>query len=86
MSFTDTMAALGVTAWIPRFYEKYDLQPIPVISPRVGVSANSSEGAQLDDAMNGFWGGRYERTFIDVRVLALMLTLIPVCHIPEARE
>ena len=47
-----------------------DLQPIPVISPLIGgASANSSEGARLDVAVNGFWGGRYERTFIDVRVL-----------------
>ena len=26
------------------------------------------EGACLDVAMNGFWGGRYDRTFVDVRV------------------
>ena len=44
------------------------LQPIPVISPLVGASANSFEGARLDVAVNGFWAGRYESTFIDVRV------------------
>ena len=26
------------------------------------------DGARLDIAANGFWGGRYERTFIDVRI------------------
>ena len=34
----------------------------------LGAGNNSSAGARLDIAMNGFWGGRYERTFIDVRV------------------
>ena len=32
-------------------------------------SAITTEGARLDVAANGFWGGRYEKTFIDVRVL-----------------
>ena len=31
-------------------------------------SAIITEGARLDIAANGFWRGRYERTFIDVRV------------------
>ena len=26
------------------------------------------EGARLDVAMNSFWSGRYDRTFVDVRV------------------
>ena len=26
------------------------------------------EGARLDVAMNSFWGGRYDRTFVEVRV------------------
>ena len=33
------------------------------MSPRT-----SNEGARLDIAVNGFWGGRYEKTFLDVRV------------------
>ena len=33
-----------------------------------GGSVNTSEGARLDIAMNGFWGGHFERSFIDVRV------------------
>ena len=32
------------------------------------ATANTSDGARLDIAMNGFWGGRFERTFVDVRV------------------
>ncbi len=31
-------------------------------------SAITTEGPRLDVAANGFWGGRYEKTFIDVRV------------------
>ena len=34
----------------------------------VKKSAINSEGARLDIAANGFWGGRFERTFCDVRV------------------
>ena len=31
-------------------------------------TANSDSNAQLDIAANGFWGGRFERSFFDVRV------------------
>ena len=31
-------------------------------------TANSDSNAQLDIATNGFWGGRFERSFFDVRV------------------
>ena len=31
-------------------------------------TANTTEGARLDIAANGFWGGRHERVFLDVRV------------------
>ena len=33
-----------------------------------GASANSQDGASLDVAMNGLWGGRYEKTYLDIRV------------------
>ena len=33
-----------------------------------GASSNSQYGARLDIAANGFWGGRYQRTYLDVRV------------------
>ena len=31
-------------------------------------TANTKDGARLDIAANGFWGGRHERMFLDVRV------------------
>ena len=31
-------------------------------------TANTQDGACLDIAMNGFWGGRYEKCYTDVRV------------------
>jgi len=34
-------------------------------------------GTQLDNIMNGFWGGRSERCFLDVRVFNLLPLLIP---------
>ena len=33
-----------------------------------GASSNTQDGARLDIAANGFWGGRFERTFFDVRI------------------
>ena len=35
------------------------------------ASANSTNGARLDIAANGLWGGRFERSYMDVRVLTL---------------
>ena len=32
------------------------------------ATSNTQEGACLDVAMNGFWGGQSERWFVDVRV------------------
>ena len=44
-----------------------DLQPLTgeVMS---GASAITEDGARLDIAANGFWSGRFEKTFMDVRV------------------
>ena len=44
-----------------------DLQPI-TDETMTAATANTSDGARLDIAMNGFWGGRFERTFVNVRV------------------
>ena len=44
-----------------------NLQPITQETLSAST-ANTSDGARLDIAMNGFWGGRFERTFVDVRV------------------
>ena len=40
----------------------------PVSQLDYSASANIQEGARLDVAMNGFWGGRSERSFVDLRV------------------
>ena len=44
-----------------------DLQPVEG-ELLTGLSANVQDGARLDIAANGFWGGRFERTYFDVRV------------------
>ena len=33
-----------------------------------GASVNTSEGAHLDISFDGFWGGKFEKTFVDIRV------------------
>ncbi len=43
------------------------LQPVTVEHLQ-GASSNTQDGARLDIAANGLWGGRFERTFFDVRV------------------
>lgn len=44
-----------------------ELQPIESDST-FNNTANTSQGARLDIEVSGFWGGRFERSFIDVRV------------------
>ena len=45
-----------------------DLQQ-PITSEQLtGAIANSQDGAWLDLSANGVWGGRYEKTFFDVKV------------------
>ncbi|XP_064400133.1 uncharacterized protein LOC135346443 [Halichondria panicea] len=44
-----------------------ELQPVSG-EELIGLSANVQDGARLDIACNGFWGGRFERTYLDVRV------------------
>ena len=51
----------------------HDILVEPDLQPLTGetmtyTTSNSTEGARLDIAVNGFWGGRYERTFMDVTV------------------
>ena len=42
---------------------------MPVINESLSyASANSTNGARLDIAANGLWGGRFERSYMDVRV------------------
>ena len=44
-----------------------DLQEVTT-EELAGRSAIITDGARLDIAASGFWGGRFERTFVDVRV------------------
>ena len=44
------------------------------------ASSNIEDGARLDISANGFWGGRCEKTYIDVKVLThtLLVIIVPV--------
>ena len=44
-----------------------DLQPVTP-DQLDGASATSQEGARLDVSANGVWGGRFQKTYFDVRV------------------
>ena len=44
-----------------------DLQPVTPDQLN-GASANSQDGARLDVSANGVWGGRFQKTYFDVRV------------------
>ena len=51
----------------------HDVRTEPDLQPLSGErmttqSANTTDGARLDITVNGFWGGRFEKTYIDVRV------------------
>ena len=51
----------------------HDVKVEPDLQPLAGealnyATSNSSEAARLDVAVNGFWGGRYEKSFLDVRL------------------
>ena len=44
-----------------------DLQPV-MPQQLSGATANAQYGARLDISANGVWGGRFEKTYFDVRV------------------
>lgn len=44
-----------------------ELQPV-TDEVLTGATTNSQDGARLDIAANGFWGGSFEKTYFDVRV------------------
>ena len=51
----------------------HDVMVEPELQPLTGetlacATSNPSDGARLDIAVNGFWGGRYEKFFLDIRV------------------
>jgi len=45
-----------------------ELQPVSSPETFSLSTANTQDGARLDIVMNGFWGGRSERCYVDVRV------------------
>ena len=49
-------------------YHQPELQPVNNPEDFSLATSNTQEGARLDIAANGFWGGRSERCFMDVRV------------------
>ena len=53
----------------------------PVSPQDFPLSANTQEGTCLDIAMNGFWGGRSECCFVDVRVFNPLATSNACCHV-----
>ena len=51
----------------------HDVRSEPELQPLSGeamaeATSNITDGARLDMAVNGFWGGHFERTHLDVRV------------------
>ena len=53
---------------LPGLYTEPELQPVHNPDEFHLSTSNTQEGARLDIDMNGFWGSRSERCFIDVRV------------------
>ena len=62
----DITASL-LTEVCSKVYVEPDLQPVTSDQLK-GVSANSQEGARLDVSANGVWGGRFQKTYFDMRV------------------
>ena len=51
----------------------HDVRVEPNLQPLTGevfsgASSNIQDGVRLDIVASGFWGGRYERTFFDIRI------------------
>ena len=65
---TKSMISLLLTEVCNEVYVEPDLQPVSQ-GQLNGLTANQHDGARLDVAANGFWGGRYERTYLDVRIV-----------------
>ena len=66
------------------------LQPLTVEQLRYR-SANTDNQARLDVAASGIWGGRFERTFVDVRVFnphasSIRSNSIAACYVKHERE
>ena len=48
----------------------YDVQREPILQPLTGeiLTSTTDDETRLDITANGFWGGRFQRTFYDVRI------------------
>ncbi len=62
----DTTASL-LTEVCSEVCVETNLQPVSADQLN-GASANSQEGARLDISANGVWGGRFQKTYFNVRV------------------
>jgi len=56
-----------------------DLQPLTG-ETLAGASSITMDGAKLDIAVNGFWGGHFEKMYLDVRVFLNRKTDISNCY------
>ena len=59
------------------------LQPITDETFRSAMTANTADGARSDIAADGFWGGRFEQTFFDVRVFNPHTPTLSSCYISK---
>ena len=67
-----------------------ELQPV-MPQQLTGATANAQDGARLDISANGVWGGKYEKTYLDVRVFnphapSNKNTTLSACYRKHERE
>ena len=62
-----------------------DLQPLSTETFRSN-STNTQDGARLDIAVNGFWGGGHERTLCDMRVFNPHAPSNSKCPLPNTHK
>ena len=56
-----------VRTCVSTYVHTYEPHLQPITTP-FSSTANMQDGARLDIAASGLWGGRFQRTFVDVRV------------------
>ena len=70
----------------------HDVSLEPDLQPRLtgevipGATSVKSNGARLDIAVSEFWGGRFERTYLNVGFLTHMLRSTGVQHLQQLQE
>ena len=81
------LTATLLTAVCSQVCVEPELQPVNNPEDFSLATSNTQEGACLDIAANGLWGGRSERCFMDVRVLTpLPLQIVPPLCPPPLRS